>query len=208
MDAALKESAPVPKMGSNYIMENKNSSNKDILLFSTEEEVGALAEALKIFKNHSVNLLHIESRSSKRSPGNYEFIVEIESDSGDSSSAIEELRAKSSYLQIISRDHQKNQESIPWFPGRIQELDRFANQILSYGSELDADHPGFTDQVYRLRRKEFADIAFNYKHGQTIPRVEYTPEEIATWGTVYRQLTRLYPTHACREFNHNFPLLV
>ena len=37
-------------MGSNYIMENKNSSNKDILLFSTEEEVGALAEALKIFK--------------------------------------------------------------------------------------------------------------------------------------------------------------
>jgi len=208
MDAALKESAPVPKMGSNYIMENKNSSNKDILLFSTEEEVGALAEALKIFKNHSVNLLHIESRSSKRSPGNYEFIVEIESDSGDSSSAIEELRAKSSYLQIISRDHQKNQESIPWFPGRIQELDRFANQILSYGSELDADHPGFTDQVYRLRRKEFADIAFNYKHGQTIPRVEYTPEEIATWGTVYRQLTRLYPTHACREFNHIFPLLV
>lgn len=31
--------------------------------------------------------------------------------------------------------------SVPWFPRSIQELDRFANQILSYGAELDADHP-------------------------------------------------------------------
>lgn len=30
---------------------------------------------------------------------------------------------------------------VPWFPNDIQDLDRFANQILSYGSELDADHP-------------------------------------------------------------------
>lgn len=31
--------------------------------------------------------------------------------------------------------------SVPWFPRKISELDRFANQILSYGSELEADHP-------------------------------------------------------------------
>ena len=53
--------------------------------------------------------------------------------------------------------------SVPWFPGRIADLDKFANQILSYGSELDADHPGFTAPVYRARRKQFADIAFHYK---------------------------------------------
>ena len=31
--------------------------------------------------------------------------------------------------------------SVPWFPRRIQDLDRFANQVLSYGAELDSDHP-------------------------------------------------------------------
>uniref|UniRef100_A0A8C4VDL1 phenylalanine 4-monooxygenase n=1 Tax=Falco tinnunculus TaxID=100819 RepID=A0A8C4VDL1_FALTI len=97
--------------------------------------------------------------------------------------------------------------AVPWFPRSIQELDRFANQILSYGAELDADHPGFKDPVYRARRKEFADIAYNYRHGQPIPRVTYTEEEKKTWGTVFRELKSLYPTHACYEHNHVFPLL-
>ena len=74
------------------------------------------------------------------------------------------IKDKSEYFQVIARDYKdKDADTIPWFPRQIKDLDQFANQILSYGSELDSDHPGFTDPVYRARRKYFADIAFNYK---------------------------------------------
>merc|ERR1712029_209603 len=184
----------------------KEEARSISMIFSLTEAVGALAEALRIFKEYNVNLLHIESRSSVRLPG-YEFMVEIDSKVGDIEGALKVVQDKASYFKVITRNIEDNPEAVPWFPRKIQDLDKFANQILSYGSELDSDHPGFTDPVYRARRKYFADIAFNYKHGEVIPRVEYTPEEIKTWGTIYNKLKALYPTHACAEFNHIFPLL-
>mgnify|MGYP003692187371 CR=1 FL=1 len=30
---------------------------------------------------------------------------------------------------------------VPWFPKKPSDLDKYANKILSYGSELDSDHP-------------------------------------------------------------------
>ncbi|VVC93776.1 unnamed protein product [Leptidea sinapis] len=175
-----------PKLmnGGNYILEGRDSSKSTWLLFApgTRDEAGSLAKFLSVFSRHGVNLSHIESRSSARRPG-YEFMVECEHGSGDFA-------------------------AVPWFPRRIRDLDRFANQILSYGAELDSDHPGFTDAEYRARRKYFADIAYHYKHGQPLPHVVYTKDEIATWGAVFRKLTELYPTHACKEHNHVFPLLI
>ncbi|XP_035218188.1 tryptophan 5-hydroxylase 1-like [Stegodyphus dumicola] len=97
---------------------------------------------------------------------------------------------------------------MPWFPRKMSDLDKSANRVLMYGAELDADHPGFKDNTYRQRRKHFTDIALSYKHGQPIPYVQYTPEEIKTWGTVFTHLKKLYPTHACKEFLENFNLLI
>lgn len=122
------------------------------LIFTLEnDDTGALAKSLKIFKDNDVNLLHIESRSSTRVPG-YEFFIEAESKSGNLGQAIDELKDSCSYFSVISRDYKDNTSTVPWFPRRIRDLDRFANQILSYGAELDCDHPGFTDEVYRKRR--------------------------------------------------------
>merc|ERR1712168_1021852 len=188
-------------------MTSKEGQEKSIsIIYSLTEAVGALAESLKIFKKHQVNLLHIESRSSIKVPG-YEFMVELDSTTGDIEGALEDIKTHSSIFEIFTRNYKDNAEAVPWFPRRIQDLDKFANQILSYGSELDSDHPGFTDQVYRARRKEFADIAFHYKHGTQIPKVTYTEQERGVWKVVFNNLKRLYKTHACYEHNHVFPLL-
>ncbi|XP_055688539.1 protein henna [Lutzomyia longipalpis] len=201
---------PQRKEGGSYVIEENESreaKNTCIIFSPSNDGAGILAKTLKIFNDNDVNLVHIESRSSTRGPG-YEFFVECDSRSGSLGTAIEQLREHCSYLSIISRDYKDNMAAVPWFPRRIRDLDRFANQILSYGSELDSDHPGFTDPVYRARRKYFADLAYNYRHGQPLPRVDYTKEEVETWRVIFNNLTELYPTHACKQFNHIFPLLI
>jgi len=209
MDAGMQPSSRKADIYMRMLSEDDGHTS---LVFTMREGVGALSKALVVFEKNGVNLKHIESRPSKQSRGDYDFFVDCRSDNRQGlQNTIDELRMVSKGLAVLSRNVDNSiggEDTMPWFPRNIADLDRFANQILSYGSELNADHPGFTDQVYRARRKEFADIAFNYRYGQPIPRVTYTPEEIATWGTVYRQLTGLYPTHACKEFNHVFPLLV
>jgi phenylalanine-4-hydroxylase len=88
---------------------------------------------------------------------------------------------------------------VPWFPRKISDLDSFADKVLSYGAELNADHPGFTDQEYRKRRAAITEAALSHRHGQSLPQVKYSPEEIKTWGVVFDKLTKMYPTHACYE---------
>lgn len=89
--------------------------------------------------------MKIESRSSKRFENDYEFLIECSSKNQRLSAALDELRNLTQYLQVISRE--KSNETVPWFPRKAKDLDRFANHCLSYGAELDADHP--VSETYR-----------------------------------------------------------
>lgn len=67
--------------------------------------------------------------------------------------------------------------------------------------QLEADHPGFNDAEYRRRRDQIAQLAADHRPGEPVPRVVYSAAETATWGTVFSELSKLYPTHACSEYN-------
>nr|XP_033808153.1 tryptophan 5-hydroxylase 2 isoform X2 [Geotrypetes seraphini] len=186
-------------------------SGKTALVFSIKNEVGGLVKTLRLFQEKHINMVHIESRKSKRKNSEVEIFVDCECSTKEFKALLQLLKLQAQVLSLNPADkiwtEAEELDDVPWFPRKIAELDKCSHRVLMYGSELDADHPGFKDNVYRQRRKYFVDVAMSYKYGQPIPRVEYTTEEIKTWGTVFRELTKLYPTHACREYLKNLPLL-
>ncbi|XP_061611422.1 tryptophan 5-hydroxylase 1-like isoform X1 [Phyllopteryx taeniolatus] len=185
------------------------------ILFSLKNEVGGLVKALRTFQEKHVNLVHIESRKSKRRNSDFEIFVACDSDHHQLRELTQLLAQHANVVEITSQSHAgsaaasqrpDDEWDVPWFPKKISDLD-LCNQVLMYGSDLDADHPGFKDIVYRKRRNYFVDLARSYKHGDPIPRADYMSEEVQTWARVFRELNKLYPSHACKEFLKNLPLL-
>ncbi|KFV78596.1 Tryptophan 5-hydroxylase 2, partial [Struthio camelus australis] len=192
--------------------ESVSEGGKTAVVFSLKNEVGGLVKALRLFQEKHVSMVHIESRKSKRRNSEVEIFVDCDCSKKEFNELIQLLKFQTNIVSLnppenIWTDEEGNLDCVPWFPRKISELDKCSQRVLMYGSELDADHPGFKDNVYRQRRKYFVDVAMSYKYGQPIPRVEYTAEEVKTWGVVFRELSKLYPTHACREYLKNFPLL-
>ncbi|XP_012683557.1 tyrosine 3-monooxygenase [Clupea harengus] len=163
-----------------------------------------LSRALKVFETFEAKIHHLETRPSRKPRDgleDLEYFVQCEVHLSDVSTLV-------SSIKRIAEDVRTTKEvKFHWFPKKITELDQCHHLVTKFDPDLDQDHPGFTDPVYRQRRKMIGDIAFRYKQGVSIPRVEYTEEEIGTWREVYGTLRDLYTTHACSEHLEAFRLL-
>jgi len=84
-----------------------------------------------------------------------------------------------------------DEKEVNWFPRHLSELDLIANRTLDAGADLESDHPGFNDEVYRARRTELAKVAQNYIWNQPIPNIEYTDVEKKTWQAVWERMDDL-----------------
>lgn len=176
---------------------NSEMETKIKFSFSLTNKIGMLAGALDILKSHEVNLCHINSTPNTENSEEFHFIV-ICDNTGELKEAFAKLKKIAINFEIMS---------VPWFPKHTSDLDKVVPKTFSCDKELDADHPGFKDDVYKKRRSEVAAMSRNYKHDQEIPWVRYTKEEINIWRTVYSALVKLYPDYACERFNINFTLL-
>nr|XP_035930629.1 tyrosine 3-monooxygenase isoform X2 [Halichoerus grypus] len=175
------------------------------LLFTLRgAKTASLSRAVKAFETFEAQIHHLETRPAQkpRAGGPHlEYFVRCEVPSAD-------LPALLSSVRRVAEDVRgAGENKVLWFPRKVSELDKCHHLVTKFDPDLDLDHPGFSDQAYRQRRKLIAEIAFQYKHGDPIPRVEYTAEEIATWKEVYTTLKGLYATHACREHLEAFQLL-
>ncbi|NP_001427465.1 tyrosine 3-monooxygenase isoform e [Homo sapiens] len=167
------------------------------LLFSPRAtKPSALSRAVKVFETFEAKIHHLETRPAQRPRAggpHLEYFVRLEVRRGD-------LAALLSGVRQVSEDVRSPAgPKVPWFPRKVSELDKCHHLVTKFDPDLDLDHPGFSDQVYRQRRKLIAEIAFQYRHGDPIPRVEYTAEEIATWDCCHELLGHV-PMLADRTF--------
>eukprot|EP00735_Rhodelphis_limneticus_P013367 TRINITY_DN701_c0_g1::TRINITY_DN701_c0_g1_i1::g.18318::m.18318 TRINITY_DN701_c0_g1::TRINITY_DN701_c0_g1_i1::g.18318 ORF type:complete len:454 (+),score=129.40,sp/P90925/PH4H_CAEEL/53.32/2e-171,Biopterin_H/PF00351.16/2.8e-158,ACT/PF01842.20/1.1e-05,ACT/PF01842.20/6.7e+03,ACT_4/PF13291.1/0.00069,ACT_4/PF13291.1/1.1e+04 TRINITY_DN701_c0_g1_i1:73-1434(+) len=193
-----------------YGLTESSGADKVTVILTVDNRPGALADALDLFRVSGVNMTHIESRPSKSDNASYDFFINLQAQDEHQQKLFDALKACSAVKSVTvagALGNSHGHEESPWFPRKISDLDLFTHKALEYGAELEADHPGFTDEKYRARRREIVDIAKNYCHGQAIPQINYTAEEIATWRTVYSRLKELFPSHAARQVNAVIPLL-
>jgi len=187
------------------------STNRASLIFSVPNRVGSLSQVLGVFKEKKINLSRIESRPSMAKNDFYDFFVDIEGEitNEKAQSVFADLNELGVSLKddVLLTSQTPRTAEIPWFPRKLKDLDLICSKVLEYGSELDADHPGFKDIEYRKRRVVITENALRFKYGDKLPHVQYTADETATWGVVYKKIMELLPRHVCKAYNYVLPLL-
>lgn len=177
------------------------------LIVRLKEGISSLGRILKAIENYHGCVQHVESRQSRSDGVDHDVLIKLNMTRGNLLQLIRSLRQSGSFSSINLLAENNISVKAPWFPKHASELDNCNHLMTKYEPDLDMNHPGFADKVYRQRRKEIAEIAFAYKYGDPIPHINYTEVENKTWRSVFRTVKELSPKHACAEYRAAFKKL-
>ena len=156
------------------------------------DRIGALYDVLKYFWKYDVYITRLESRPAKHNAlgeDRFDFFLDFVGKRGDSH--IEKLiTSLESFTSFTTKVLILDEKEVNWFPRHLSELDLIANRTLDAGADLESDHPGFNDPVYRARRTELAKVARDYQWNEPIPTIDYTDVEVQTWKAVWERCVR------------------
>lgn len=206
-DAGLTEDEIVLANAASESPEAENALQSAALVVRLKEGMSSLGRILKAIENYHGSISHLESRQSREEGVQHDVLIKLDMTRANLLQLIRSLRQSASFASINLLAENSISVKAPWFPKHASELDNCNHLMTKYEPELDMNHPGFADKVYRQRRKEIAEIAFAYKFADPIPFIPYTDVENKTWRSVFRTVLDLMPKHACAEYRAVFKKL-
>ena len=116
----LKEGVEMnPRNFTRFVVISKNGTlpglkNKASLIYSVSDRPGSLFETLRVFADHRLNLVKLESRPIHDRPWEYLFYVDVEVDlaAAEHRRLLEELQAKAEYFKYLG-SYQKGGAALP-----------------------------------------------------------------------------------------------
>lgn len=195
----LKDSFDHEKISEEIGVSDSIEQSKFKIMVSIEGYMENLSLIFNLIRSNDARLEHVESRpSKKKSKSTFEVYLEIKTTFTNLIAIVNLLKQNNHFPDVVILDNDVKKENV-WIPMSIWDLDKCNHLNINYNPDMDSRHPGFSDKEYRKRREEIARIAFEYRHGDVIPRVKYSADELKTWKIIYQQLSALYPTHACKQ---------
>uniref|UniRef100_A0A3Q3X930 Tyrosine 3-monooxygenase n=1 Tax=Mola mola TaxID=94237 RepID=A0A3Q3X930_MOLML len=170
----------------------------NIFFTLTSSKTPALSRTLKVFETFEAKIHHLETRQCQKPNDGLEgleYFVRCEVHLSDVSTLVGSIKRNAEDVKTTK------EVKFHWFPKKIADLDKCHHLVTKFDPDLDQDHPGYTDHVYRERRKVIGDIAFRYKH------LCCNACKFLIRREVYLTLRDLYVTHACCEHLKAFQLL-
>lgn len=201
IDAGLTEEEVVLQNAASESPEAEKEVVRAAVVVHLRDGMGSLGRILKAVETFHGTVVHLESRQSRSDGVMFDVLIKVDMARANLLQLIRSLRQTASFGSVaVLAENQSVNVKAPWFPKHASELDNCNHLMTKYEPDLDMNHPGFADQVYRARRKEIAEIAFSYKYGDPIPHINYTETENKTWSAVFARVKDLMQKHACSEY--------